>query len=158
MKLFLIRQGIAQDRDTWTGLDSLRPLTQRGKDRFSKISQALRKFIPQLDAIYSSELLRAIETAEILKTSFNSPLLVTPTLNLGMSNKDRQDILDQAQDHEYMACVGHQPDLSALLSYILAGKIDYSFRFKKGGIASIEINFEQDYAQLNWLLMPKHLI
>ena len=67
MKIYLIRHSNAVDPGT-PGYedDSLRPLTEKGRDKMNKIAAALKALDVQPDLIVSSPYVRARETAEIL--------------------------------------------------------------------------------------------
>ena len=65
VQLIFVRHGIAADRETFVGPDAERPLTAEGRKKTTAI---LNKFVPLYppDAIITSELLRAHETAELI--------------------------------------------------------------------------------------------
>ena len=67
MNIFILRHGIALERDDWKGKDdSLRPLTREGEKQLQKISSALKKMKLEFDLILSSPYARAKTTAEIV--------------------------------------------------------------------------------------------
>jgi hypothetical protein len=63
--LYLIRHGIAAERGTYAD-DRDRPLTAKGRDRTERVAQRLSQLGLSFDALLSSPLVRAYETAEIL--------------------------------------------------------------------------------------------
>src|SRR5438093_382543 len=67
MELVFLRHGLAADREEWKGTDEDRPLTAEGVDRTKEVVRGLRALKVRPDAILSSPLLRARETAEIAK-------------------------------------------------------------------------------------------
>jgi phosphohistidine phosphatase len=67
MNLFLLRHGIAVERDEFASAnDELRPLTPKGQRELRQSVAALRAMELQFDVILSSPLLRARQTAEIV--------------------------------------------------------------------------------------------
>ena len=73
MQLLVIRHGIAKDRDAWaqTGApDAMRPLTRRGRRRMRRSARGLARLVEKLDALASSPLVRAKQTAEIVSDAF----------------------------------------------------------------------------------------
>ena len=63
----MLRHAIAFDRDRrrWPD-DAPRPLTPAAKQRFRKAAQGLRNWMPRVDAVLSSPLVRARQTANLL--------------------------------------------------------------------------------------------
>ena len=65
-ELYLVRHAIAAERgDEWPD-DSKRPLTERGIARFRECITGLSKLDVAIDEIFSSPLIRAKQTAELL--------------------------------------------------------------------------------------------
>jgi phosphohistidine phosphatase SixA len=58
-----------------------------------------------------------------------------------------------------IAFVGHEPGLGELATYLLTGVKGSIFRFKKGGVACVEVYnlTAPPHCQLRWLLAPKQL-
>ena len=65
MKLLFLRHGLA-DRSAWSGSDYERPLTPRGKERMRAEAETIASLDLGLDAILTSPLTRASQTAEIV--------------------------------------------------------------------------------------------
>lgn len=66
MELYLIRHGIAAERGTYPK-DEERPLTEKGRAKTQKVAQRLYALGLRFDFILTSPLVRARQTAEILK-------------------------------------------------------------------------------------------
>src|SRR4028118_1349152 len=66
MELYLIRHGIAAERETYAN-DEERPLTDKGRKKTEKVAKQLRKHGLRFDLILTSPLVRARETAMILQ-------------------------------------------------------------------------------------------
>ncbi len=73
LEIVLLRHGIAENRGE-DGTDFTRRLTKEGKEKLKKRLPNLKEIISFQESveIWSSPLLRAKETAEILAKSFNS--------------------------------------------------------------------------------------
>ena len=65
MNCVLVRHGIAVERDEWDGHDEERPLTERGTKRVSQVGAGLLWLEVKPTYIFSSQLVRAIETADL---------------------------------------------------------------------------------------------
>ena len=61
------------EHEEWDGPDTDRPLTERGVKRVSQVAAGLRWLEVQPTYIFSSPLVRALETADILLASMSIP-------------------------------------------------------------------------------------
>lgn len=147
MKLFLIRHAIAEDGDD----DDGRPLSKRGAKRFGEVVKLLRALDVRFDLVLHSPKLRAVQTAELLHTLVDGSFEVTPLLAEPPSRA-----LLEACSGGSVALVGHEPSLSALLSWLVLGKPSAGrFELKKGAVACLEGEAEAGGMTLVWLLPPK---
>ncbi|GAC1417987.1 MAG: phosphohistidine phosphatase SixA [Actinomycetota bacterium] len=155
--LFIVRHGIAHDADPgeWPD-DDERPLTQEGIQQFRKAARGLRNIAGAVDVVFSSPLVRAMQTADILAESAGWPEaqelkqlrseVPTATLIEGL-----REVL---KDGTAVALVGHEPQLRGLVADLCGAKTE----LKKGGVARIEvITPAKGAGTLRWLLTPKVL-
>ena len=160
MKLYLVRHAIAEEAGT-PGYedDSLRPLTEKGREKMRRIAQALRDMGVEPDLIVSSPYVRASQTASILakelkyKEELSYSDFLTP---MGEPNDMIGEINEKFSVDELML-VGHEPNLSSLASVLLAGNPDLSINFKKGGVCCLsvdDLHYDRK-AVLEWLVTPK---
>ena len=74
---------------------------------------------------------------------------------------DPAELIDEINDEkpQRVLLVGHEPDLSALISTLICGKRNADIELKKGGLAKLtaETLTYGKCATLNWLLTPKQL-
>lgn len=160
MKLYLVRHAIAEEVET-TGSedDSLRPLTEKGRDKMQKIAHALKDLGVEPDLIVSSPYVRASQTASVLakELKYKEEIAYSDFLvPMGEPNDMIGEINEKYSVDELML-VGHEPNLSALASVLLAGNPDISINVKKGGVCCLSVdNLHYDRkAILEWLLTPK---
>ena len=67
MKIYFLRHGIAYERETWEGdNDELRPLTEEGIAAMKVEAKIFKGLKLKLDAIITSPLVRAHDTAKIV--------------------------------------------------------------------------------------------
>ncbi|WP_281950627.1 SixA phosphatase family protein [Nitrosophilus kaiyonis] len=155
MKLLFIRHAKALKRDEWSDDDLLRPLSEKGikvsKEFFSKLPK-----IFDIDIIISSKAKRAYETAEILSQYYpNSIFTTSKLLNPGASYIDINILLQEYIDYENIALVGHEPDISQIVSNILGCKY-INIDVKKSSV--IELSGENlDEMVLKSFIYPKLL-
>ncbi len=159
MELCLVRHAIAMERGSpGNEDDGLRPLTPRGRERMEEAAQGLKRlFVP--DVIVTSPLVRARETAEILLAAYG--LQKTRICDALASGNDVELLreLDDV-DSDRVLCVGHEPHISATLSWLLTGEHDGMIAvFKKGSAALVDSGDRPGpgHCTLEWLLQPAAL-
>ena len=163
MEVLLVRHAIAAERDParWPE-DRDRPLTEQGEDRFRRAAKGLARIAPEVDLLFSSPLTRAWRTAEILHEQIGWP---APEA-LSQLEPDRpaaQTVLSLGPHAEIarVALVGHEPNLSEVASYLLAGTghRGVDIEMKKGGVACLVIDGVPGpgTAWLRWLATPRML-
>jgi phosphohistidine phosphatase len=160
MNLFLLRHGLAVEREEFDfASDHLRPLTPKGKRQLNKISAAMRVSELRFHVILSSPLVRARQTAKIVAADLKlrEQLVFADELKPGGDLKKLVSrILGLKKIPENILLVGHEPDLSELISLLVTGKVGTGFALKKGGLAKLEIENLRagKCAALAWLLTP----
>jgi len=164
MNLYLLRHGIAVDRDPQSFPDdSRRPLTLKGEDRVRLIGDAMQALELSFDRIIASPYLRASQTAE----------LVAAALGLKKVLEYRDDLTPEGDPKalvrhvnrlepvpENILLVGHEPWLSQFMSQLISGGTETAIDLKKGGLGKLEVTQPLRHgpcATLSWLLPPKQL-
>ncbi|MCS6884447.1 MAG: phosphohistidine phosphatase SixA [Acidobacteriota bacterium] len=157
MELILIRHAIAEDREKWSGDDDSRPLTQEGIARMEQVSRGLKGLLEDFDAVYSSPLKRARQTAEILLKVYKStcPLYVVEELRPEAEPKDFLKVIDYSLRR--VVAVGHEPHVGHLAGLLIGSTVPFSF--KKAAAACFEFLEPQarNSARLLWFVPPKLL-
>lgn len=162
MRLYLIRHAIAVDRSAPGILDDRsRELTPQGIQKMRRSAAALAKVGVVIDEIWTSPLLRARQTADIVSQSLGvrgSPCIVR-ALSPGGDCEQLMRRLAQHLDFSGVALIGHEPDLGKLATFLLGGPRQSAVEFKKGGAACIEVDdFHPPVrGRLQWLLTPKQM-
>lgn len=140
MEVYLIRHGIAADRGTYTK-DAERPLTKKGISKTTKVAEKLLDIGITFEHILSSPLVRAYQTAEILKNvglgkqiMLHDPLAIGGDIQLWL-----QWLTNNYRPEIRLALVGHQPDLAHWAEMLIFGHICDRFTLKKAGIIGINI-------------------
>lgn len=158
MDILLVRHGIAVERGT-RGYedDAKRPLTPAGRQRMVEAARGLeRVFTPQ--AIFTSPLVRAAQTAEILQGVYQ---LGKPRVCEALGTGDHQGLISALEESDVgsVALVGHEPWMSELLSLLLTGYVSaVSTNFKKGACALVRCDdLRPGNCWLEWLIQPAAL-
>jgi phosphohistidine phosphatase len=159
MKIYLVRHAIAVDFGT-PGFenDSLRPLTDKGREKMRRIAEALKELGVKPDLIVSSPYLRASQTASILVKALNykEELIYSDNLIPMAESSDMIEEIRKKYSVDELMLVGHEPSISSLASALLTGNPSLSTSFKKGGVCclSVEDQHRSRRAVLEWFLPP----
>jgi phosphohistidine phosphatase len=162
MNLYFLRHGIAASAEE-VPADSDRPLTAKGIKRMRKGARGIRRLGLNFDAILTSPLARARQTADIVAEALGlqAQLSVIDALQPGSSIDELLASLRDHESREHLLLVGHEPLLSNTAAYLLTGKKNAGLEldFKKGSLCRIEIDAlpPRDPGTLHYLLAPKHL-
>ncbi len=161
MRLLVVRHGIAAPRESFDGPDAARPLTDAGRTRMERGARGIARLVPELECIWTSPLVRARQTAQILAAAYaGKPALGEAAwLRPGADLRELAARLGSEAHRESVAIVGHEPDLSIAVSWLAAG-VDGSFApLGKGGAALLDLPGRIDAARatLLWLLRPGQL-
>lgn len=157
MRLYFLRHGIAAERDAWQGDDFDRPLTDEGRKRMAREAKTIAQLGLDLDAIITSPLVRAVQTAEIVAEALRMPKAPVADERLGPDFDTRQLAAIQADHPEDGAImlVGHEPTMSETIGRLIgAARVD----LKKGALACVELpDGSSSAGELLWLAPPKLL-
>ena len=159
MQLYILRHGIAYQIQDWNGTDSSRPLTDKGWDRTRAVLTALRKKKKlRVDAVWSSPLPRALQTAEIAGGILDAPVVSVDALACGATLGKLQAAFRKHDPlPERLMLVGHEPDCGALIGE-LVGDPAGDYALKKAGLAALEGDFNPGGMTLAWKVGPKDVL
>jgi phosphohistidine phosphatase len=160
MDLYIMRHGIAEDR-SHSGADRDRVLTEEGIEKTKTSAEALKKLGVTFDLILSSPYKRAYQTAQIVAQTLGCNHLkeFVPLSSGGNPDRVFQGLSTVDEKIASLLLVGHEPDLSQLISLFLMGNTDLSITMKKGGFCKLHcLSPAPGQARLEWLLAPKHLL
>ncbi|MCE2498116.1 MAG: phosphohistidine phosphatase SixA [Nitrosopumilaceae archaeon] len=183
MEIYILRHGKAEERPSGISSDAKRRLTESGRSEMEQVASGITALGIRPDRIISSPLVRARETAEIIRgrlllerDSGRSPTRV----GIWQELKPESDVLGahgrlaaMAPDSGVML-VGHEPHLSSLASSMItrrpgraaardrrayADAPDAAINLKKGGLAIIRANADAQVMRgfLRSLMTPKQL-
>ena len=127
MRVFLVRHAEAAPGEP----DELRPLTPDGRATARTLSEQLAT--EHLDAVVSSPLLRARETAEPIAKAAQLVPETDPRLAPGADADALRDAL--AGRGETVVAVGHQPDCSKIVLELTGRRVS----FAPGALLEVEL-------------------
>jgi phosphohistidine phosphatase len=163
MKLYLIRHSNAVDPGTSDFEDdSLRPLTEKGREKMRRITSALNDLGIQPDLILSSPFVRALQTAQILAKGlkYRKDIVFSDSLTPPGNTDALIGEINEKYTVDELVLVGHEPALSGLVGTLTAGSPAIGINFKNGGICCLSVDDlrVERKAALDWLLTPKILL
>jgi phosphohistidine phosphatase len=159
MQVLIVRHGKAEERGPLKS-DALRPLTPEGRRDMRKAARGLKPLVSAIDVLAVSPLVRARQTGEILADVFGSPALTeVAQLVPGTPAPDLLAWLQEQSADATVALVGHEPDLSCLVGYLLSGRNHSLIELKKGAACLIEFATRPRAGEgrLKWALAPRQL-
>jgi len=149
MKICFLRHGEA-DWPDWDKPDDERPLTERGRKEMKRVAKLLDRLKLSADAILTSPLPRASQTAEIVAERLGIELKTDSALVHGFSVARLRRLLGKAEADCVMV-VGHEPEFSEVIKELTGGEIKLS----KAGVALLEVNRGCTSGKLLWLFPPR---
>jgi phosphohistidine phosphatase len=157
MEIYFLRHGDAGTAEGWKGSDAERPLSREGTARMKKEAAAIAQLRPTLDAILTSPLVRARQTAEIVakKLHLGKALVLDERLSPGFGPAELRQILEERRASRGLMVVGHEPDFSRVVSACIGGG---AVECKKGSLIRVDVDDISSLAGLLvWLLPPRVL-
>lgn len=155
MKLYFLRHAEAAD-----GIpDDIRPLTKKGHDQAAALGSFLADQGIRFDAAYTSPLVRAVETAEIVLALTNPKknkieLQRTDLLLNEASRRKFEAWLEELKDRQEVLLVGHNPSLTEHVARLLQVSTPATINLPKGAVAVIK-HAPPAPAELKLFITPK---
>jgi phosphohistidine phosphatase len=161
MDLFLMRHAVAAARAIGAD-DFQRPLTKEGQRDQRLVAGALVPLLWPLEHLFSSPLLRALQTADIVAETLGFPGEVEATTVLGQ-DCTVEGVLNLLHGYPRQArilCVGHEPNMSRLSAVFLDGEGRSAIAFQPGSIIALTFPEHASPARgiLRFFLRPAELL
>lgn len=140
--VYLFRHGIAEgEHPEHPGNDAERRLTDKGRERTARAASGLHRLGIEPEVIWTSPYVRTRQTAQILSEVFQPPggVVVCPDLACEGRNEGVIQRLPEA-DVRAVLMVGHEPNLSELVSLLTCGRGILRSRIKKAGFVHVEVH------------------
>jgi len=158
MIIYFLRHASAGQHMSNPKKDEKRPLDKEGIEQCGIVGRALAAMDVQVDAIISSPLKRAAQTASLVgnELSYEGKLQLDDALRPASSFADFRRMLEKYTRVEAIMVVGHNPNLSEFLGRAISdtgGEANIDLR--KGAVAKAEL--ARNAATLQWCLTPKVL-
>jgi phosphohistidine phosphatase len=157
MLLYFLRHGDAIQKASLD--DSERPLSELGRKQATVVGEFLRTMEVTIDVVVSSRLVRAVETAEIVRKGLDvRKSEATEYLVPGTRKKPLLDLLNSMKVSSIIL-VGHEPHLSQTISLLLSEEESLPIEMKKCSHACLVASdpVRGGHALLQWLLTVEHM-
>lgn len=137
----------------WAGPDANRPLTEKGRQQAERLGLFLARTSFRPDAVLTSPLIRALETARLVAAPLGIGVDVCDALGGPLDLATVSNLLRTAGDPSRPMLVGHDPDFS-LLAAELTGTSELPMR--KATLVRIDVDrgLGPGLGVLRWLLPP----
>lgn len=158
MILYFLRHASAGQHMANPKKDEKRALDKDGIEQCGYVGRALAALAVQVDAVISSPLKRATQTASLVgnEMGYEGKLQIEDALRPGTSYDDFHRMLGKYAKLEALMVVGHNPNLSEFLGRLVSeGACEAAVDLKKGAVARVELN--RNTGSLQWCLTPKIL-
>jgi len=156
MNIYLIRHAAAVEIDKEIAEDSFRYLSPAGRSNSFEIAKKLKENRVHFDIIFSSPLVRALQTAEIFANVLHHKGEFKTAVELigGASFNCFQQMIKRNSHHKGIACFGHSPDVNHFATGLIknndvkALKLD----FKNCSVCKINYDTETETGEFIWFL------
>ena len=151
MRLYFMRHGLAQDFTDEIS-DRERQLTDKGVANTKQAAQVIKALGLKLDHLYTSPLVRAQQTAEIVGKALGIKPEIREEVGLGFSITAVAALTHDLAPTSEVCFVGHEPSFSTTVASLIGGRVV----MKRGGLARVDIVSSQPLlGELVWLIAPK---
>lgn len=152
MRLLLVRHA---DADTVASSDDARRLSEKGHKQAKAVAKYLAALDLKVDRILTSPLPRAKETAAYLVEALGKKECIEDArLAPGMQPEEACEILKDGDEEEFVAWVGHEPDFSRFLAWLIGLDDPHHIEVKKSGVALLEIETPRRGGGILQVLLP----
>src|SRR6266498_134510 len=133
MNIYLFRHGDAVELDRNIAEDGFRYLTREGREKTIEVAKKIKKLNAYFEIIFTSPLVRAVQTAELTATQlkYEGEILTAFELSGGHSFGNFQQFLKRNSHYKSMACFGHAPDVNT-----------YALRLLRKDMSELKVNFK----------------
>ena len=148
MELLLLRHA---DADTFAETDEARPLSEKGESQAKKVARFCDTHDLAKLRIFTSPVLRALQTAESVAKYLRLEISVAPWLACGMRPETALDRLRECADEKSVMIVGHEPDFSALVAHLVGMPSGAQIEIRKASLTRLSVeSLEKGGARLDF--------
>jgi phosphohistidine phosphatase len=154
LAVYFLRHGDAGDPAAWSGDDSDRPLSKKGRRQAMSLAQHFKELDVRPGVLLTSPKVRSAETARIVGKAIGVKAKKHDPLGLDFGSEALISLVAGLKpDVRSIMLVGHDPDFSAGVSWLVGAPIS----LRKGALAVIDLpdrTVAAGRGSLRWLLPP----
>jgi phosphohistidine phosphatase len=153
MIIYFLRHADAED---FVDSDFTRKLTPKGLDQAERVGNFCKQNGIKPEVFLTSPLVRASQTAEIVGKKTGVTPVIADWLACGMPPATLIEKLKPISPKSSVLLVGHEPDLSTSVSYLLGLPEPVNFPIRKASLTAIDAPWlDQGSGTLEFTLPPK---
>jgi len=155
MNLYLMRHANAGIPRESIKLDAKRGLIKEGKEQCMLMGRMLGALKVTPELIVSSNLKRAMQTAQFVgnELGYEGKVEISLALAPDATFADFSKMLEKYADRQDLLLVGHNPSLFQFLGRLITGNGAAGVRMRKGSVARIDM--DKHPPLLQWLIDPR---
>jgi phosphohistidine phosphatase len=156
MIIYFLRHASAGERKKNLKKDERRPLDPQGIEQCGDVGRALAALDVTVDAIISSPLKRATQTASLVgnEIGYERQLFIEKALRPEATFEQFREILRKYSKADALMVVGHNPNFSEFLGKTISPRNSTAhIDLKKGSVARVESDGKSSV--LHWCLTPR---
>ena len=155
MNLYLMRHANAGIPRESAKLDAKRGLIKEGKEQCMLMGRMLGALKVTPEVIVSSNLKRAMQTAQFVgnELGYEGKVEISLALAPDATFADFSKMLEKYADRQDLLLVGHNPSLFQFLGRLITGNGAAGVRMRKGSVARIDM--DKHPPLLQWLIDPR---
>lgn len=154
MNLYLVRHAEAVPIGGGIRSDADRILSERGRADALAMARTLAQIDIDIRAVFTSPLTRAVQTGRAFGGELKRDPQISKRLEPGFSPRLLAEEIHAASNGAGIVAVGHQPDMSMFISYLISPAHDAMVTMEPGAMACIHLQ-SSGQAQLRWVLTPE---
>jgi phosphohistidine phosphatase len=161
VELYIVRHGVAAELDNELKDEGYRYLTVHGRNHCRIVAQRLKDMKVNFDAMISSPLVRAVQTAEVFASvlKFENEIRTAVELIGGSSYSRFLQLLHRNSHHNTIGIFAHAPDVNTYsLNLIKNEKLkDMQLNFKNSSVCKIEFDPATENGTFGWFLNSENM-
>lgn len=155
MEIYIVRHGVAADLDNEIVEEGYRYLTVHGRNHCKIVAQKLKDMKIKFDAVFSSPLVRAVQTAELFSQTLKYEGEIKTAIELigGHSFNRFMQFIRRNSHYNSIGIFGHAPDVNTFcLNLINANNNDLQLNFKNASVCNISYDPKEEIGKFMWFL------
>ncbi len=161
MDLYIIRHGVAADIGSEVSDEGQRYLSIHGRNHCKIVAHRLKDMNVKFDAILTSPLVRAVQTAELFGSvlKFDDEIKTAVELIGGHSFSRFVQMINRNAHYKSIGIFGHAPDVNSYSLNLISGSNPggVQMNFKNASVCKIEYDPSNETGKFVWFLNSENM-